>query len=63
MLGLLGLFEEHEIVRDHVADVEVNDPVHQVETYEAHREHDAGVLVDVRRCDACFAGGNVKMTR
>lgn len=46
---LLGLLEQHEVVRDHVADVEVNDPVHQIEANETYREYDAGILVDVRR--------------
>jgi len=46
---LLRLLEQHEIIRDHVANVEVNNPVHQVEADETHREHDAGIFVDVRR--------------
>lgn len=57
---LLRLLEQHEIVRDYIADVEINDPVHQIEADEAYREHDAGILVDVRRRDACLR--NVKVT-
>lgn len=57
---LLGLLEQHEIVRNYVADVEINDPVHQIEADEAYWEHDAGILVDVRRRDACLR--NVKTT-
>lgn len=48
---LLRLLEQHQIVRYHVADVQVDDPVHQVEADEADREHDAGILVDIRRRD------------
>lgn len=51
---LLRLLEQHEIVCNYVADVEINDPVHQIEADEAHWEHDAGILVDVRRRDACL---------
>lgn len=46
--GLLVLLEQHQVVGDHVGHVQVHDPVHQVEAHEAHREHDARVLVYVR---------------
>lgn len=35
-----------EVGSHFVRDVEVDDPVHQVETGEGHREDDSGVLVD-----------------
>lgn len=57
---LLGLLEQHEVIRDHVADVEVNDPVHQIEANETYWEYDAGVFVDVRRRYAYLR--NVKVT-
>lgn len=41
-----------DIVRQNVADVQVNDPVHEVETDEANGEHHSGVLVDIGRADA-----------
>lgn len=37
----LLLAQEHQIIGDHVADMQVNDPVHQIEAHEAHGEHDA----------------------
>lgn len=40
------------VVRENVADVQVNDPVHEVETDEANGEHHSGVLVDIGRADA-----------
>lgn len=43
--------QEHQVVGHHVAHVQIYDPVHQVEANEADREHDARVLVDVRRSD------------
>lgn len=57
---LLRLLEQHEVVCDYVADVEINDPVHQIEANETYREYDAGVLIDVRRRYAYLR--NVKMT-
>lgn len=49
---LLILLEEHQVVGYHVADVQVDDPVHKVETHEADGEHDARVLVDVAWSDS-----------
>jgi len=46
---LFCLLKQHEVIRDHVADVEINDPVHQIEANETYWEYDAGVFVDVRR--------------
>lgn len=46
---LFILLQKHQIVSHDVGNVEINDPVHEVEADEAHGEHDAGVLVDVRR--------------
>jgi len=48
----LLLAEEHQIIGDHVADMQVDDPVHQVEAHKAHGEYDARVLVDVGGRDA-----------
>jgi len=45
---LLRHLEQHEVIRNHVADVKVNNPVHQIEANETYREYDAGVFVDVR---------------
>ena len=44
---LLLLAQQHQIVGHDVADVQVDDPVHQFEADEAHRKHDARVLVDI----------------
>lgn len=41
--------EQHQVIGHHVGHVQVHDPVHEVEAHEANREHDARVLVDVRR--------------
>ncbi|KAJ4429388.1 hypothetical protein ANN_21545 [Periplaneta americana] len=49
---LLVLIQEHQVVSDHVADVQIDDPVHEVEADEADREDDARVLVDVAGGDA-----------
>ena len=43
--------EVDEVLCDLVADVEVDDPVHEVEAEEGEREEDAAPLVDVRRRD------------
>ncbi len=43
--------QHHQVLGDLVAHVEVDDPVHQVEAGERHREEDPGVLVNVRRAD------------
>lgn len=48
----LLLAQEHQIIGDHVAHMQVDDPVHQVEADEAHGEYDARVLVDIRWRDA-----------
>ena len=40
---------EFEVLGDHVGDVQVDDPVHEVEAGEADGEDDARVLVDVGR--------------
>lgn len=49
---LFILFQKNQIISHDVGYVEVNDPVHQVEADEAHGEHDARVLVNVRRSHA-----------
>ena len=41
--------EEDEVLRDLVADVQVDDPVHEVEAGEGDGEEDTAVLVNVRR--------------
>ena len=41
--------EQDEVLGHLVADVQVDDPVHEVETREGDGEEDAAVLVDVRR--------------
>lgn len=41
-----------DVVRQNVADVQVNYPVHEAETDEANGEHHSGVLVDIGRADA-----------
>ena len=38
--------EQHEVLGDLVADVQVDDPVHEVEAGEGDGEEDAAVLVD-----------------
>ena len=38
-----------EVVVGYIRDVQVDDPIHEVEADETYREHDARVLVDVRR--------------
>ena len=43
--------EVDEVLGDLVADVEVDDPVHEVEAEEGEREEDAAPLVDVGRRD------------
>ena len=47
-----GGAEENQVGHNLLGDVEVNDPVHEVEAGEAHREEDAAVLVNVRGRDA-----------
>ena len=49
---LAGLPEEDQIGYDLLGDVQVDDPVHQVEADEADREEDAAVLVNVGGRDA-----------
>lgn len=46
---LLGFLEQDEIVGYYVTDVQVDDPVHQIEADKADRKDDARVLVDIRR--------------
>nr|CAD7572422.1 unnamed protein product [Timema californicum] len=42
---------QHQIVGHHVTDVEVDDPIHEVETNETHGEHYTRVLIDIARRD------------
>lgn len=49
---LFSLVQHHEVLSHFVADVKVDDPVHQVETGEGHRKEYSRVLVDVRRRNA-----------
>ncbi len=49
---LAGLPKEDKVGDDLLRDVEVDDPVHQVEADEADGEEDAAVLVDVGGRDA-----------
>lgn len=49
---LFLLVQKHEVVCHDVADVQVDDPVHEVEADEAYGKHDAGILVDVTGCDS-----------
>lgn len=46
---LLVFFQEYQVVSHHVRHVQVDNPVHQVEAYEAYGEHDAWILVYVGR--------------
>lgn len=61
LAALVVGIEHHEIVRHDVADVEIDDPVHEIEAYEAYRKHDAWILVDVRRCDAWELNFNLRL--
>lgn len=45
--ALLVLLEQYKVVSHHITDVQVDDPVHQIEADEADREHNAGVLVNI----------------
>lgn len=49
---LLLLVQEHQVVCYDVTDVQVDDPVHEVEADEADGKHDTGILVDVAGCDS-----------
>lgn len=40
-----------EIVGHDVGDMQIDDPVHQIEADETNGEHDARILVDVGRCE------------
>ena len=44
--------QHHQVGRDLVADMQINDPIHQIEASERDGEEDARVFVDVRRGDA-----------
>lgn len=48
----LVLAQQHQVVGHHVAYVQVDDPVHEVEAHEADWKHYPGVLVNVRGSDA-----------
>lgn len=50
---LLGLLKENKVVSHNVADVQVYNPVHQIEADKTNRKDDARVLVDVRWRYAC----------
>jgi hypothetical protein len=49
---LLVLVEQHQVVGDDVTDVQVNDPVHEVETHKTNGEHNPRVFVNVAGGDA-----------
>ena len=51
MTDLFGL-EVYKVINDIVAQVLVNDPVHELEARECHWEYDTAVLVNVRRSHA-----------
>jgi len=51
-MSLLVCLEQHQVVGHHITDVQIDDPVHEVEADKAHRKHDPRVLVNVTGRDS-----------
>ena len=45
----LAAAQQHEVWHHGLRYIQVNEPIHQVKTYEAHGEQNATVFVNVRR--------------